>query len=321
MVRMRTLFAYALISSTVAILSGQTKQPLQPKDYGTWETISSGPGSFGLSPNGKWLEYQLTRSNRNNELRIKRLGDNDPVEKIVAFGTQPAFSSDSRWLAYGIGASESEDEKLRKEKKPVHRKLGLMNLTTGEQTVIENIESFAFSPDGAYLAMRRYAPERPDKKDLPDSAAESDTPVGSTFIVRTLAKSSAAIGDDAAFGNVSEYAWQDLPLTGHLLAFCITADDRTGDGVQLFDPQNKFPPSSRFFRVDLLRARLAKEKRRFDGASFPIGRQARRRHLRAARVARPWGFERIQGYLRSSEGWQVPHWDADRVLPQAVVVR
>lgn len=78
---------------------------------------------------------------------------------VIPFGEQPAFSDDSRWAAYGIGMSEDDEAKLRKDKKPIRKRLGLAELTTGKTIVVEGIESFSFSPTGTHLAMRHYAPE------------------------------------------------------------------------------------------------------------------------------------------------------------------
>jgi dipeptidyl aminopeptidase/acylaminoacyl peptidase len=205
--------------------AAQTKPRLTPADYGKWETL----GFTSLSPDGKWLAYNVNRSSRNNELRVVSVAGGEA--KVVAFGAQPAFSSDSQWVAYSVGYSEAQEEKLRKDKKPVQRKLGLLNLASGERVVIDGIESFAFSANGAYLAMRRYAPER---KDAPpaDASAEQDAAPGATLIVRQLSS-----GRDTTFGNVSEYAWQDLPKSGRLLALTISAEDKTGNGVQLFNPE------------------------------------------------------------------------------------
>ena len=36
---------------------------------------------------------------------------------------------------------------------------------------------------------------------------------------------------------MSEYAWQNLPKQGRLLAIAISVEDKTGNGVQLFDPR------------------------------------------------------------------------------------
>src|SRR5580704_9536923 len=169
----RTVTTLVLSFGFCTSLPAQSKPPVEPADYGQWESLAVPREFGGLSPDGKWLAYGINRSNRENELRVTNIADG--TTKTAAFGAQAVFSSDSHWVAYAIGYSEAQEEKMKKEKKPVQRKLGLLNLSTGEQIVIDGIESFAFSPTGTYLAMRRYSPE---KKDAPDAAAnvEEDTP-------------------------------------------------------------------------------------------------------------------------------------------------
>ena len=149
--RTLALFGAALAISSIS-LSTQSKPTLTPADYGQFETLGFGGARGGLSPDGTWLAYAVNRSNRNNELRVKNLADGS--EKVVAFGASAAFSDDSRWLAYSIGMSEVDQEKLRRDHKPVHNKLGLMNLATGAMTTIDDVESFSFDGTGAWLAMR-----------------------------------------------------------------------------------------------------------------------------------------------------------------------
>jgi dipeptidyl aminopeptidase/acylaminoacyl peptidase len=225
----RLVPALILVFGFCISLHAQTKSPVQPADYGQWESLAVPREFGGLSPDGKWIVYGINHSNRENELRVTNISDG--TTKTAAFGTQAAFSSDSHWIAYAIGYSESQEEKMKKDKKPVQRKLGLLNLSTGEQIVVDSIESFAFSPTGTYLAMRKYAPE---KKDAPDSSpsADDDTP-GAALILRQLSS-----GHDTSFGNVSEFAWQDLPKRGTFLAMIINSEDKTGNGVQLFNSEN-----------------------------------------------------------------------------------
>jgi len=215
----------SLTLATAISLYGQSKPPVPPSDYGQWESLATFREYGGLSPDGKWLAYAVTRSNRNNELRVTNIADG--TTKTIAFGAEPAFSSDSRWVAYSIGISEAQEEKLKKEKKPVPKKIGILNLTTGDLSTVDGIESFAFSPDGAWLAMRRTPPE---KKDSSDASEVDDTPAGAALLLRQL-----STGRDASFGNVSEYAWQNVPKTGTLLAMTINAEDKTGNGIQIFD--------------------------------------------------------------------------------------
>jgi dienelactone hydrolase len=217
-----------LILSVMAV--AQPKKPATFADFGRWESLAR-PGAYGgLSPDGRWLAYGINRSDRNNELRILKLADGKVI--VAAFGGQASFSSDSKWVAYSIGMSEADQEKLRKEKKPVRNKLGLLDLATGEETTIDDIESFAFSRNGLFLAMDHYAPAPAAGPREGSGGASADTDEespGTQVIVRNLAS-----GKDVAFGNVSQFAWQDADR-GHLLALAISAEGKAGNGVQLFD--------------------------------------------------------------------------------------
>ena len=235
-----TVACLALLALTIG-LAAQNKRPATFTDYGQWEALAPAGLRGGLSPDGRWLAYGINRSNRNNELRMVKLADG--TTKVAAFGAQPAFSSDSRWIAYSIGQSEADQEKLRADQKPVQNKLGLVNLAGGETTTLDAIESFSFSPDGAFLALRPYGPERaaPGGGGPPGggrgtgrgaaASAEADEAPGTTLIVRRL-----ATGRDMTFGNVSQFAWQDAERS-HVLAMTISAPGKMGNGVQLFDAE------------------------------------------------------------------------------------
>ncbi|MGA2260916.1 MAG: prolyl oligopeptidase family serine peptidase [Acidobacteriota bacterium] len=221
-------------------MGAQTKSPANFADYGQWESLAPGGSNGGLSPDGRWLAYGINRSSRNNELRVVNLADG--TTKVAPFGAQPVFSSDSKWFAYSIGVSETEQERLRTEQRPVQNKLGLVNLATGDTQTFDGIESFSFSPDGAFVAMRRYGAERAAGAPAAagrggggggrgGAATPSEETPGTTLIVRQL-----ATGHDTSFGNVSQIAWQDGERS-HTLAMIINADGKSGNGVQLFDPE------------------------------------------------------------------------------------
>ena len=236
--------AVCAVTLTVALTSAQGKQPPAPADWGQFESLAPQPRG-GLSPDGKWLAYGINRSNRENELRIRNVESG--TEKTVKFGTAATFSGDARWIAYGIGFSEAQEERLRSQRRPIHRKLGLLRLDgTSEPTTVDGIESFAFDPSGAYLLMRRYAPERAGGAAAPAAApatapptADDPPPQGVTILVREL-----STGRDVTFGNVAESAWRSFtagrPPAGAagaaLLAFTISAEEKTGNGVYLYDP-------------------------------------------------------------------------------------
>ena len=201
----------ALAASTLAppATRAQEKPALTVEDYGRWERL----GGATLSPNGRWAAVGISRVNDEGELRIHST-DSDSVV-VVPFATRPVFSSDNRWLAYSIGVSPDERERMRKQKKPVRNKLGLLDLGTGEQETVDDIQSFSFSEDGLFIALRRYKPD--GKKSN-----------GVDVVVREL-----ATGASLSLGNVARMSWRD---EGHLLAMTIDADDQVGNGVRLYDP-------------------------------------------------------------------------------------
>ena len=204
-----TALALAPLVMTSPALSAQDRPTLTEDDYGQWEQL----GSATLSPDGAWLAVAISRVNDEDELRIHSTSSDSVV--VVEYGSRPAFSDDGRWLAYSIGMSEDAREAARRRDQPVRNRLGLLDLTTGEVSTRDEIASFAFSPDGRYIALRRYKPE--DK--------ESE---GVDIVVHHLAE-----GTNMLFGNISEMAWQD---EGTLLAMVTDADDQVGNGVTVYDP-------------------------------------------------------------------------------------
>src|SRR5262249_17861266 len=129
-------FAVVFVALALGFTAGpgaQSKPVLTPAEYGQFEMLQ--PQGGGLSPDGSWTAYGINRSNRNNELRVTKVVDG--ATTAIAFGTQPSFSADSHWLAYEIGMSESQEEKLRNDKKPIHRKAGILDLERGDKTVVD----------------------------------------------------------------------------------------------------------------------------------------------------------------------------------------
>jgi dipeptidyl aminopeptidase/acylaminoacyl peptidase len=198
---------------TVHAQETEAKPLLDEADYGQWERL----GGATLAPEGTWMAVPVRRVNGNHELRIHHT-EQDSM-RAVDFGGNPEFSSNGRWLAYSIGMSEERRETLREQEKPVRNKLGLLDLQTGDTTVVEAVSAFAFSDDGRYLAMRRYQPQ-----DAPDAMRGAD------LLLRDLAD-----GSYTSFGNVAGFKWQD---DGPLLAMTIDGANQAGNGIRLYDASN-----------------------------------------------------------------------------------
>jgi hypothetical protein len=117
-------------------------------------------------------------------------------------------------LGYLINVHAKERKKLQEKKQPVRNKLALLNLTNCDTTIIKNVQSFAFSGDGKYVALKHYVPKGQKSK-------------GASLIVRNL-----QTNRNFSIGNVAGYRWQK---EGSLLAFIIDTEGKTGNGVQLFN--------------------------------------------------------------------------------------
>jgi dienelactone hydrolase len=201
--------ALALLSVVSGVGQAQQKPTLEPADYAKWETLGFG----SLSPDGQWIAYPINRVDADGELRVRNVKTDS--QRIVAYATNPAFSDDGRWLAYSIGHSQKEVKAAEKSKTTLHARIGLVDLRTGETTIIDDIASFQFNGDGRFVVLRGYGAKDQKHKGMP-------------LLVRDLAS-----GRQTTFGNIAEYAWQDE--AGALLALTIDGETKVGNGVQLYD--------------------------------------------------------------------------------------
>ena len=106
-----------LLLALVAVPTAQTKPTLKPADYDQFESVSAGAARGGLSPDGAWLAYAISKVGGESALHITRIGTG--TEKTIPYGSGASFSSNSQWIAYGIGQSEAEQERLRAARQSV----------------------------------------------------------------------------------------------------------------------------------------------------------------------------------------------------------
>ena len=218
---MKKRSAIRLLTCIVALLLAaapdavaQQRSPVTAADYGQWETLGGGV----LAPDGAHLAVSIRRVDGSSELRIFAINMEDPESgptsepKVVETGSAPQFAANSRWLAYRIGYSETEQERLREQDRPIRNRMGLLNLGSGDEEILEAVASFQFDDSGEYLVIRGYPAEGAEAADI---------------VIRTLES-----GSSVNFGNVSAFAWQDDAAR---LAMTISTDSGAGNGVQLYD--------------------------------------------------------------------------------------
>jgi len=202
--RIKSLILAAVVFA--APVAAQSKPTLTPKDIAKWEVL----GAARLSPDGSWISYTITRGSDENDLRFR--GGARDTTIVIPFGIQPAFGANSKWAASLIGIAPKEREKLTKDKKPVHNSFAARNLATGATISIPDATAFAFSPDGNFIAVTKYAAEGKHVSDV---------------IVLDLVRDTRT-----SLSNVSETAWNE---SRPMLAFAVTMDGGAGNSVSVFD--------------------------------------------------------------------------------------
>lgn len=211
------------------------ERPVLPaSDYSKLETI----GASELSPDGKWVAYEVQRVSGGTELHYGAVGSEK--QQSVPLGQGGELSGNSRWLLYTIttDTTRAMRRRARRQRGPVgrdgrrggdgrengggegggsaadsiHDKIGIVELRSGTTTVLDDVRSFELSDDGTHVALTLYPPED-GRKGVSD------------LVVRDLAS-----GTSLTFGNVREFAWSD---DGALLAMTVDVEGETGNGVQL----------------------------------------------------------------------------------------
>ncbi len=182
---------------------------LTPDDYGDFESL----GAMDLSPEGDWLAATISRVDADGKVRIRRTDGDDVV--VVENGIRSEFSADGRWVAVAVRPGEEERERLEREGERIRNDLVLVELATADTTRRSRVAGWNFSPDGAFLALRRYG------------GSSDDDHSGVDVVIRDL-----ATGLELNMGNVAEMSWHDEEP---LLAMVVDAEGMAGNGVRVYD--------------------------------------------------------------------------------------
>jgi dipeptidyl aminopeptidase/acylaminoacyl peptidase len=207
-----SLALFVSLSPNPAVEAQTAKKVFSIDDYARWQSIENSR----ISGDGNWVAYGLRHPNALDPqpvLHVLRLDSSK--DQAITNGVQPAFSDDSRWVAYYVDLPYADSKKLRDGNKPVTRKAQLMNLETGSQQTWEDIQSFAFSPGSGHLLLKR----RP-----PDPKAKHK---GADVVLHDL-----KTGFDQLLGSVNESSFNQK---GELLAFTVDAAEKDANGLFVVD--------------------------------------------------------------------------------------
>ena len=217
--RIRLCVALLVVTAGFS-LNAQQPRVLQPDEYGRWEQLAAQRDAAVAGRRLAGLRHQPIESPERVALPAGRRRQ----AIVVAYGEQPSFSDDSKWAACLVGMSE-EARSQAAEGQEADSEAARARQARGRHHDDDRWRSNRFR------SVRRERTSRcgATPKALRDEAADAGETIapGTPLVVRNL-----ATGQDAAFGSVSEIAWQDK---GPALAFAITVDGGVGNGLQLYD--------------------------------------------------------------------------------------
>ncbi|NNM03581.1 MAG: S9 family peptidase [Gemmatimonadetes bacterium] len=209
-----------------ASLVAQEKPPITVDDYGQWKRITS----TSLSPNGAWMSYAYDRLEGEDTLHIANLDGGGSL--VVPRGSAPAFSRDSRWVAYQLSPPEqdrgdgnvgpSSPQRPAPGRRPGQGEGGnqgrimvLKNLASGDSLTFADVASFSF-PDNTEVLLIR-------KRGGGDGADFA----GADLVIHHPGQSTSL-----NLGNVSDFAVNE---PGTHLAYLVDAADDAGNGLYLLE--------------------------------------------------------------------------------------
>ena len=289
--RVRQLLLYVILGSFgVSLAQGQAKRPLAPSDFDSWRSLQGAQ----LSRDGRFVAYIMQPEDGDGELFVRNVATNnewraprgyrpptpppdasDPeaTAAFVALGRllRPIFSADTKFLFFTIEPSKADLLRARKDKKKPEEMpknaLGIMNLSSGDITRIDDVKSIQVPQDGsgfvAILKEPAREPRDPDKLPTANTTANSSantsatpntntnttaqptpTPAqgaskreyGSNLILRRLSD-----GQSRTFADVMDYSFTK---DGKTLVFAVSSRKDENNGAFAYTPGSDGPPTA-----------------------------------------------------------------------------
>ena len=255
----QVVFSVLCVAFTAStILSAQDKRPLGHTDYDGWKSIIRPL----LSPDGRWLLYLETPQDGDACLVVKDLestlehrhsigysGEGTDAEKEA----KPQFSRDSKHVAFLISpsmtqAKEAKKSKDKKAKDKLKKALGIMNMSSGEVSVVDRVKSFQLPEEaGGWVAYLKEEPAKDEEKDKEvekeeeekeasekkeekkDDADKKKITYGTDLVVRSLSD-----GIETVIPSATEFIWLK---NGNRLFYAVRSEETpANDGAYAIRP-------------------------------------------------------------------------------------
>ncbi|MHB1194162.1 MAG: S9 family peptidase [Longimicrobiales bacterium] len=175
-----------------------------------------------ISADGRWVALTARPDRGDSEVLVH--GTRGTTRYSVPLGSNAVISGDGAWVAMRLNPTLEATEKAKAGEAP-RRGMALLATATGAVTQVAEVQGFAFTEDGAWLAYHRFEAK-------PDSAAKADAPEGKRKPGSTLVLRQLATGKEIEVPHVRAFAASPHRA---LVAYAVASPDNARDGVYVRD--------------------------------------------------------------------------------------
>ena len=222
---MQRLLRFTLISlvllTPILNSSAQDKKALDVADMMKFRQVQSP----SISNDGKWVVHTAAPDRGDPEVLV--YSTDGKKSYAIPRGKNPVFSNNGQWVAsvYAVPAEEQAKSKPSGENGP-KAGLILLNTTTGDQSIFENVNTFQFSNDNNWLVYHHFEEKKEEnKKENKKKSNKKNT--GTDLNVLSL-----ETGSTHTIPSVAKYA---IDSTSRFMAYVVTDSTGTGNGVFAVD--------------------------------------------------------------------------------------
>ncbi len=198
-----------------------------------------------IADDGDWIAFTAEPDRGDPEVIVRAVDGS--TRYLIPLGSHAVISGDGAFVAARLNPSMAEREKTGKGDAP-RRGMALLNTATGEVESISDVQSFAFSADGHWLAYHKFEAKDEEGEDKageeevgggaePSGGAEAGESgeqgektsapgkrkPGTVLVLRNLAS-----GDQVEVADVRSFSIAD---DGANLAYAVANADNSGDGL------------------------------------------------------------------------------------------
>ena len=214
--------------------AGQEKRPLTFTDLMKLREIEQP----SISADGNWIAFTAEPDRGDPEV-IVRAVDAD-TRHVIPLASNPVISPRGTHVAARLNPSMAQQEAAGRDDAP-RRGLALLTTATGDLVEQEDVQRFAFSADGRWLAIHRFAPREDEENAAastpPEEAAggsgqerggdAGDREPGTVLVLLHLDS-----GREVELPDVRSFAFDEV---GRFVAYAVAGTDTARDGLYVRD--------------------------------------------------------------------------------------